>query len=416
MIASLSLVGCDLREAKVSTAPRSAHDPTAEIGLIEEVEIETAASDVAGSTTLGGPHPGLTPEELERFELGQEDFQEIETVEDGLGPVFNEAGCVVCHDAPIGGTTGRLETRFGKWDNGRFDALARLGGSLMQDQSIGKVKTSRGRFTFEAERVPRRANQTALRLTQPLFGLGLVDAIPDEAFIALARSQARNTPSTRGTAHIVTEVATGGPRVGRFGWKAQVPTLFEFSGDAYLNEMGITNPGFPIENAPQGDKDALKFNPLPTLNDDGEGVILFTDFMTFLGPPPRGRRTDQTDKGSRIFANIGCANCHTPTLVSGNSPVEALSNKRFQPFSDFLLHDMGSLGDGIVQGKAGPREMRTAPLWGLNARPLFLHDGRARSAEAAILAHRGQGESARNRFARLDFRDRQALMAFLRSL
>jgi CxxC motif-containing protein (DUF1111 family) len=204
--------------------------------------------------------------------------------------------------------------------------------------------------------------------------------------------------------------------VGRFGWKAQVATLFDFSGDAYLNEMGITNPDFPLENAPQGNADALKFNPLPTLNDDGEGVILFNDFMTFLGPPPRGRRTDQTDRGGKIFVNIGCANCHTPTLVTGNSPVEAIANKRFQPFSDFLLHDMGSLGDGIVQGKARAREMRTPPLWGLNARPLFLHDGRARTPEAAILAHRGQGESARNRFSRLDFRERQALIAFLRSL
>ena len=141
-------------------------------------------------------------------------------------------------------------------EQGKFDPLDRFGGSLMQDQAIGKVRTDRrsgrrssGFFTFVPEIVPRRANQTALRNTTSLFGLGLVDAIPDEALTALANRQPRDT---RGRVHMVKEIRTGAMRVGRFGWKAQVPTLFQFSGDAYLNEMGITNPEFPNENLPQG--------------------------------------------------------------------------------------------------------------------------------------------------------------------
>ena len=420
LLATLALAGCS-REEPGSTAPL-APAPAHETDLLSN---PAGTAELMLATTLGGPIAGLTASELARFEAGREDFQEIETIEAGLGPVFNEAGCVTCHNAPIGGTTGRLETRFGRWDRGKFDPLDQLGGSLMQDQAIGKVRTdgnsgrrsSRDRrfsfFTFVPEVVPQRANQTALRITTPLFGLGLVDAIPDEALMALAQRQAG---TTRGRVHMVKEIRTGAMRAGRFGWKAQVPTLHQFSGDAYLNEMGITNPEFARENLPQGDADALKFNPVPALNDDGEGVALFTDFMTFLGPPPRGPTNSLTQAGEKVFQNIGCAGCHTPSQRTGFSPVQALSNKTFQPYSDFLLHDMSRLGDGIVQGDARAREMRTAPLWGLKARPAFLHDGRAKTPEAAILAHDGQGSAARRNFERLDFRQRQALMAFLESL
>jgi CxxC motif-containing protein (DUF1111 family) len=204
--------------------------------------------------------------------------------------------------------------------------------------------------------------------------------------------------------------------VGRFGWKAQVPTLFQFSGDAYLNEMGITNPEFQGENCPQGNCAALAHNPVLALNDDGAGVVAFTDFMTMLAPLPRGPRSLQVVHGSGVFARVGCASCHTPALVTGTSPIAALSNKVFRPFSDFLLHDMGALGDGIVQGAATGRQMRTAPLWGLRTRSLLLHDGRATTIVAAITFHGGQAAASRNRFLRLGLFDRSALLSFLRSL
>jgi len=414
LMASLLLAGCDSSHPPFSSVALGGAD--FDVSLVDNAPLDsTAGASPAGSTTLGGPLAGLDADQLADFIEGKDEFEEEETIEQGLGPVFNEAACVTCHTAPTGGTNGRLETRFGRRDNGRFDPLARFGGSLLQDHAIGAVNTEHGAFTYVPEVVPRAANVKALRLTTPLFGLGLVDAVSDAALIALARYQARNWPGTRGTAHMVTD-AGGMVRVGRFGWKAQVATLHTFSGDAYLNEMGITSPDFPNENAPQGNVDALAFNPMPELNDDGEGIEAFTNFMTLIGPPPRGARTRSVEAGSTVFKKTGCANCHNPTLITGDSPVLAIAHKVFQPYSDFLLHDMGPLGDGIAQGQAGGRMMRTAPLWGLSARPLFMHDGRAKTIEAAILAHAGQGTDARSRYLRLGSNDRFTLRQFLKSL
>jgi CxxC motif-containing protein (DUF1111 family) len=288
--------------------------------------------------------------------------------------------------------------------------LANLGGSLLQDHAIGAVD---GGTVYVPEQVPSTANVVAGRMTTPLFGLGLVDAVPDAELIGLARLQQQYT-RTPGTPHMVRDVATGEMRVGRFGWKAQVATLQTFSGDAYLNEMGVTSPDFPNENCPQGDCAALAHNPAPGLNDEGDDVEAFTDFMTLLAPPPTG--PEKTLAGALLFQSVGCAGCHTPRLATGRSPTPALDRKVFEPFSDFLLHDMGSLGDGIVQGDATGRLMRTAPLWGLHTRPAFLHDGRATTVRAAILAHDGQGRSARDRFAGLNLEKKQALLAYLNAL
>jgi CxxC motif-containing protein (DUF1111 family) len=138
--------------------------------------------------------------------------------------------------------------------------------------------------------------------------------------------------------------------------------------------------------------------------------------MTLLAPPPRLPLTDQARRGVLTFHAIGCANCHVPTLTTGPSPIPQLNRVTFHPFSDFLLHDMGSLGDGIAQGGAGQSEMRTAPLWGVRAIQTFLHDGRANTLSDAILAHAGQGQAARDRFANLGDDDKESLIAFLNSL
>ena len=417
VIALLAIAGCETNHSGMTTAPSvsSLQDSSATADPNNGGRLGGPGSTPL-STTLGGPIAGLSGADLARFNAGMTGFLEVETVAEGLGPVFNEASCATCHNGPVGGTTGRAETRFGKWQNGQFNPLASLGGSLIQDHAIGLVRVGRERFTFVPETVPRDANQSTTRITTPLFGLGLVDAVSDNTLLALAQSEARNSPSTRGTPNMVTEIRTGQLRVGRFGWKAQVPTLHQFAGDAYLNEMGITNPEFPLENPPQGDLQALKFNPVPKLNDDGSGVTEFADFMSLLGPPPRGPRSSDSDQGAMVFQQIGCNNCHTPSLTTGSSPVMAVSHKTFQPYSDFLLHDMGELGDGIVQGQSKGKEMRTAPLWGLSSRPVFLHDGRASTPEDAILAHSGQGANARARFSQLDNRSKQALLAFLKTL
>ena len=403
-IAALGLAGCQARDSQVTGPP-----PT---------KSEGTSSDLLSTTpSFGEPFAELSAADLARFAAGKVEFQAVETVAEGLGPVFNEASCASCHSGPVGGTNFRLETRFGRTRaNGTFDPMTEFGGSLLQDRGIGFVSTLAGTHTFNGEVVPAQATVIARRLTTPLFGLGLVDAVPDEELLRLAQIEAESDPETGGTPNLVREIRTNRTRVGRFGWKAQVPTLFQFSGDAYLNEMGITSPEFPSENCPQGDCAALKFNPFPALNDDGTAVVKFTDFMTLLAPPPRGPNAGEESDGTELFASVGCSACHTPTLKTGESPVEVLSHKRFHPFSDFLLHDMGSLGDGIEQSKATGRLMRTAPLWGVRSRSKLLHDGRATTLEAAILAHDGQGSKARDRFQALDAKAKLAFLAYLKSL
>jgi CxxC motif-containing protein (DUF1111 family) len=367
----------------------------------------------AAAADFGDPLPRLTPTQLQSFVDGRDAFEEVEGVADGLGPVFNGDSCAGCHKVgATGGGSELVETRFGTTTNGAFDPLAALGGSLIQFQGIGV----QGTCNFVPEVVPPEATIQAGRRTTPLFGLGLVDAVPDVEFRSLARNEARFSPGTAGRPNMVTDVVTGRTRVGKFGWKSQVPNLTHFSGDAYLNEMGITSPLFPNENCPQGDCTLLTCDPVPDPEDDGTDVGKFHDFMTLLGPPPRSRTTLAILAGSFVFDRIGCDNCHVRSLTTGPSRVAALAFKTFQPFSDFLLHDMGSLGDGIEQGVATGREMRTAPLWGARLLTTFLHDGSATTIADAILAHDGQGRAARNRFAALPAVQKARLVAFVGSL
>jgi CxxC motif-containing protein (DUF1111 family) len=362
----------------------------------------------------GDPIGGLTPAQQALFSDGKADFESVETVTpDGLGPVFNGTSCAGCHSTPAtGGASTTVETRFGRILNGKFDPMSEFGGSLIQTTGTGP----QGSCDFVGETVPPEATIVAHRLTTPLFGLGLVDAVPDDEIKAIALIQKIFSPSTAGKVAMVTDLASSHLKVGKFGWKCQNPNLHQFAGDAYVNEMGITNPQFPQENCPQGDCNLLVCNPVPTLNDDGSGVTKFTNFMTFLAPLPRGPVNDDVRHGEALFFTTGCFACHTPALQTGNSSVAALRNVTFFPFSDFLLHDMGSLGDGIEQGPAKGTDMRTAPLWGVRARATLLHDGRATTLEQAILAHAGQGQASRNAFASLGSHSKAQLIAFLNSL
>jgi CxxC motif-containing protein (DUF1111 family) len=359
--------------------------------------------------TFGDPIAGLTAAELALFQAGRDEFKEKEDVDEGLGPVFNGKSCATCHLSPvIGGDSNILETRFGRMDGTTFDPMVSKGGSLIQTDGIDSKHGCAG------ETVPSDATIVAKRKSTPLFGLGLVDHVPDSTLQQLAANQPQ---SVRGQPHMVQDAASGQTRVGRFGWKAQVATLLTFAADAYLNEMGITSPIFPNENPPGGDAEVLaRCDGVAPIEDDGSGVAAFADFMTMLAPPPRGTITPNAVKGADVFVAIGCATCHEPTLTTGPSAIAALNGVTFAPYSDFLLHEMGNLGDGIVQGAANGRQMRTAPLWGLGARTRFLHDARASTLEAAILEHDGQSSTAREAFRNLRKSDVTDLIAFLRSL
>jgi len=369
----------------------------------------------AEAADFGAPIRGLTQTQLDRFNEGKAAFEATETPEEGLGPVFNGTSCAFCHNlGATGGASAIVETRFGTTTDGAFDHMTYFGGSLIQTDGIGIA----GTCDFVGEIVPPEATIVAGRRTTSLFGLGLVDAVPDAVFVALSNFQKRFQPETAGRPNFVQSISTGKRQVGKFGWKGQVPNLFDFSGDAYLNEMGITTPFFPDENCPQGDCDLITAcDPVPGIDDDLEDVELFRDFMQTLAPPPRlPNPSFAAYDGSRVFDAIGCANCHVRTLVSGPSPVRALGFRTFSPYSDFLLHDMGTLGDGIEQGKASGRDMRTAPLWGVRLLTIFMHDGRAHTLEEAILAHEGQGRFAKQRFMALPAHKQTALVAFLNSL
>jgi CxxC motif-containing protein (DUF1111 family) len=307
-----------------------------------------------------------------------------------------------------------MVTRFATRVNGLFDALASLGGSLVQDHAIGPQQGVL--HNFRPEVVPAAATIVVRRRTTPLFGLGLVDATPDSDFIAAAQQQAARNDGVAGRVNMVDNIRAGMKTAGKFGWKAQVPSLFQFSGDAYLNEMGITTADFPNENCPQGNCAELAFNLAPGINDDGSGPIALTNYMSMLAAPPRGTQTSDVAAGEATFERIGCTACHVATQRTGSNPIAALDRKTYHPYSDFLLHDMGALGDDLEMGNSTGKEMRTAPLWGLRFINTYLHDGRARTLDQAILAHDGQARGARDQFAGLAAEAKTKLIAFLNSL
>ena len=361
----------------------------------------------------GGPLIGLTTAQLTAFRDGARIFRQVETIDSGLGPIFNDTSCVACHNVPVpGGASRRTITRFGLTTNGHFDPLTERGGSMLQARAIDPALR---------EVIPRAANTVTRRVSTPLFGAGLIEAIPDAMLLAAAA--APQPDGVHGRAALITDVTTGKQRVGRFGWKAQQATLLAFSADAFVNELGITNRFFPKENAPNGDAALLaRADQILDPEDEitpatGKGdVDRAADFMRALAPPVRGPSSAAVLAGERLFTSINCVTCHTPALLTGPGPVPALSLQRVPLYSDLLLHDMGELGDGIVQGPAGPRDVSTAPLWGLGSRPVYLHDGRTESLNEAIRAHAGEASAARTRYTQLPTAQQEQLRAFLRSL
>jgi CxxC motif-containing protein (DUF1111 family) len=364
---------------------------------------------------LTNPLPGLTPEQLVDFNAGLDEFEEVDNVEEGLGPVFNGKSCAECHAVPsTGGSEPNVgvarETRISRILKGRFDPLdgsvsVDRGGQLLQQRAISVPGCS-----AQAEVVPPEATLVSSRNSTPLFGLGLIEAIPESTILGNQGKQ-----GNRGRPNYVLNPDSGVEELGRFGWKAQVATVHQFAGDAYLNELGITNPSFPHENRPQGQPIQPGCDTVLDPEDDGENVTAFTDFMRFLAPVPRGPITLQVQRGEKVFSEIGCASCHVPRMMTGPNSVAALSNKPANLFSDLLLHDIGT-GDGIKQGLATGNDFRTAPLWGLSRRGRFMHDARSNKIEDAIQRHSVEAENARNGFVGLPQSDQDALLAFLDSL
>lgn len=402
---------------------------------------------------IGDPVPGLTAEELALFYQGRDLFEHEFTPEEGLGPLFNARACSSCHNSPVTGgaeiDTTHNVTHFGIETAGRFYAAHEFGGPVLDVDTIAGEPGAE-MCTMQPETIPVGLPGliTSSRHTPPVFGFGLIDAIPDWRLRILAGRKSWKHQSVAGIAHFGIEMEgiapineftlqpdrkmpIGPARVGRFGWKAQTGTLFQFSAEPFSIELGTTTPFFPREKAANG------MVPIPTEcavadsqpNDlVNQNTLLLFYFQAFVGAPPRGPRNWQTEVGESLFNSIGCADCHVKEQHTDNDyyvpwpdgtahRVNALSDKDFKPWSDFLIHDMGEeLNDHRRMGKAGGRFWRTTPLWGMRHKGRMLHDGSAFTIEEAIAAHGGEGQVSRDAYFALTTQQQARVDAFLNSL
>jgi CxxC motif-containing protein (DUF1111 family) len=437
---------------------------TLAIGGVSCMGEEDDATTTQVGALLGDAIPGTNGT---TFAAAKANFVATESAADGLGPIFNQNACASCHqNGATGGAGQNIEQRYGTITNGTFNSLAATGGSLRQLFGIGGFNVGGLNCNSGVDNNPAAgATLFAGRLTTPLFGLGLVDSLPDSSFSTLA---SREASAIRGTPRMVpialpnpldSSQVTGANRVGRFGWKANVPSLAQFSADAYLNEMGITtthcirgaaNTAFATENRANHAPTNALINGCPddavpgvdddfaaennhcsgSLNELQDDVRNFTFFMAHLAPPPQVAITagSSQDRGRTLFnsSTLMCSGCHrsdSDVFVS-TSAGGIQSGIHFQPFSDFLVHDMGTAADqiGLNDGDsvASTRLMRTAPLWGLRSRNLKFHDGRTTDIATAIRDHNGgsvgQGTTAANAFNALSSSQQSDLVNYLNTL
>ncbi len=400
-----------------------------------------------GPVGAGGPAPGLTADEVGFFTAARAKFQEVQSVsgsvagEDstGLGPTFNANSCSSCHAEPaVGGTSPHPKLGFVKTRNPliAFAALDRIAGREQavpsfvlpdgpirearfvrypdgtSDGSVHDLYTIAGRVDaphcslpqpdFTAELAKRNV---IFRIPTPLFGLGLIENVPDQGLIENLKS----TASARKHLGVGGRFNRNGNdgTITRFGWKAQNKSLLIFAGEAYNVEQGVTSELFPNKRV---ESPGCNLNPTPedsgnihnpndpkslvgTASEMAADVINFAAFTRLLAPPKPVTGSASEVKGAQLFASIGCTLCHSPNLTTAASPFTGQGGVVIHPFSDVALHHMGPrLADRVSQGAAGPDEFRTAPLWGVGQRIFFLHDGRYGPGNggllAAIFAHR----------------------------
>lgn len=365
---------------------------------------------------LDGSVEGLNYEETRRFIDGDVTFNDVVfTVEDGLGPVFVANSCVSCHAGDGKGHPFSSLTRFGQIDE-TGNMFLHLGGPQLQNRAIPG---------YVPETIP--AGATFSKLTPPaVTGLGFLDLVPDHVLLAMADPDDADGDGISGRVNWINiksyttarngGVVQNGKYIGRFGKKASVYDLLHQTVDALTQDMGITSVYDPIDVYSGEEID-------PEIETQKVNNLAFY-LKTLKAPVPRNQNDPQVIQGKSIFNAISCTSCHKPQLTTGNSPIAALANKDFYPYTDLLLHDMGpGLDDGYTEGSAKTYEWRTPPLWGLGLSKdsqggsyFLLHDGRAKSIEEAIEMHGGEAENSKNMYLGLSDQDRNALITFLESL
>jgi CxxC motif-containing protein (DUF1111 family) len=401
-----------------------------------ELEIEQARSDRSGDRPTeaptgfdnqtngfdkqGPPFESIDEDNvvpLRSFNDNRFIFEEAETIADGLGPTFNAQGCRECHQNVVtGGASQIAEHRTGRMLEGAF--FESQGGSLVH---------SRATHPKIVERVHFEDDVRTFRISTNTLGSGFIEAISNDALLAIRDAQPADM---RGEAVRVPVLeANGRARIGRLGWKSQHASLESFAADAYLNEMGITTPLFPEENTSAG-LDVTDYDPVEDPEDDGVDVVAFANFMRATKAPSRGEITAEVLAGEQLFTQIGCSTCHTPSITTARPGTrinagklqvsQALGNRIIHPFSDFLLHDIGT-GDGVPiqptpEFASTAAKIRTAPLWALRTRNRLMHDGLSFTFQEAIARHEGQATSVTNAYNALSDAEKDLLFNFLDSL
>ncbi|MCK6530721.1 thiol oxidoreductase [Myxococcota bacterium] len=407
----------------------------------------------ATSSAYENPAPGLSDDELERHLLGDVAFEATfvtppADVNAGLGPVYNNSSCAACHvrdgrGLPVAGygpggsqllvrvslPEGEPEVPGGAVpvpglgdqvrDHATFGLTPAATVTLEWTEQAGSFPVGGSPYVMRrVEPVVTLADGSPLpgevlvsaRIPPPVFGLGLLEAVPEEEIIALADPDDADGDGISGRANRVWDVARGETVLGRFGWKAGNPDLLQQAAAAYRHDMGVGSPLLPDEEGvAEVDGDTL------------DAAAFYT--RTLAVPMRRGWDDPQVLEGERAFRDIGCASCHVETLRTGAHEVAALSHQEFHPYTDLLLHNVGmDLADGREEFEASGTEWRTAPLWGIGlvetvlGDAAYLHDGRAATLEEAILWHGGEARASRDAFHGMSTSERAALLAFLRSL
>ncbi len=426
-------------------------------------DILTAADLNNPVKCLGGPLPGLTPEEVRKFHVGEVLFKKEFTPEEGLGPLFNGKSCFECHGQPMvsggegrdlsstsilnyarrveGSAKSKLPLKEVIQDLGKpdVDFFLTRGGPSLQRRSV--TTEFPNKFAFENhldfEQIPLEAELQSNRHSPPIFGDGLIDCIPDGDIAAQGVQESMENPALAGRQISAVDRYTESARAARFGWKNQHINLFNFTTGAMNIEMGLTTFAAHTENStePLGDNpDFLRIaNKAGSPNDKGKILLALAWYQSLLAPAPRGPITPEVTKGEAVFKKLDCAFCHRPTWKTasecifadpeGKLPetkqvrVKALESQTFSPYTDLLVHDMGpELADGIPQEGAKGGEWRTTPLWGLRFKKFLLHDGRTRDLHTAITMHGGQSSESAQAYKKLTPEDKNALLAFLKSL
>ena len=363
---------------------------------------------------LGEPLFDLTSDQQAQFLAGKKVFQRVFEPKDGLGPLFNGNSCAECHETPVlGGVGDEVEvhaTRFSAPND--CDPLFHEGGPVIQQDATPLLRA----LGIEKEQIPPSATGQAHRSTPPVFGFGLVDAIPERTLLSHEDPHDANGDGIYGRAN-----RTIDGRVGRFGRKAAVATLLEFNAGAFPQEMGVTTPLSPVEETINGKPVPPETDPAPDPEITMEDVENVTSFTRFLAPPPRQLLTNSADKylaarGKKLFASLKCAVCHVPVMKTGPSAIKSLHCKQVALYSDLLLHAMGAELADICLAQAHPSEFRTEMLMGLRFREKFLHDGSAKTVQEAIERHDGEARRSRDKFKVLSERDKKALLKFLETI